>query len=736
MPVIFENNQIFSLSNKWYDYVLRVTPEGHLENIYFGKPVGSPLSTRHFNMLTERPLTSNYKGVKNLNLNDLPVEYPLYGRSDYRLPAFSGRNADGNSIFSFLYKSHSISSEKPKIGGLPSARGKGSESLTIILEDALLNLELHLYYTVYEDYGVLCKSASILNQSDKPITIDGMASSTLNFTAGQYDAMYLHGTWAREFNTERISIPTGRLTIDSTRGASSAARYPFLAIMDKDANEDYGDVYATTLMYSGNFAMSIEKNEFQNVRVLAGINPFDFKWQLKARSQFHTPEALHVYSSNGLTEMSHLWHHFIRERISPERFKKMPRPSYLNTWEACYFDLSSTKVLSLADKASEIGLDMLVLDDGWFEGRDDDTTSLGDWTADNRKIPETIPWLAGQVKAKGLKFGLWVEPEMVNPKSKLYQAHPDWVLQVPGRTSSLGRNQLTLDLSQGVVVDYLYDTLSKIFSCGDIDYVKWDMNRAMTEIGSTALQENQQGEVAHRYILGLYELLRRLTETYPKIIFENCASGGNRCDLGMLSMLTQTWTSDMCDPIGRLDIIHGASMLLPNEVLASYIGPSPNHQNGRVSSLRTRFLAGVLSAARGLSLNEVDINNNKEELKSYIAFIKASQKDMLGGQFYRLLKTDNEVCWQYNTADSSKIYLCYFHILSAPNLPFKKIKLKGLSPTDTFIMQDSSSMYKGDILMYNGIPLPHVSVFQEEADVTYMDKGDFSSHLFILRKDA
>ncbi len=732
MPVIVENNQIFSLSNKWFDYLLKVSKEGHIQHTYFGRKLASPFNAQVPHKLTLRPLTSDFEGVKNLNLNGLPLEYPLYGRSDYRLPAFSGRNADGNSVFSFLYKSHIISSHKPSLYGLPSAREGGSETLTLILEDTLLDLELKLHYTVYENYGVLAKSASITNNSAKPISIEGMASTALNFSSGDYDLMHLHGTWAREFNVERFSIPTGRFVVDSTRGASSAAHFPFIAIMEKEANEDYGQVYGTTLVYSGNFAMSVEKSEFQDVRVLAGINPFDFKWHLDAGESFSTPEALHVYSSNGLSEMSHLWHQFIRDRITPERFKKKPRPSYLNTWEACYFDVSSEKVLALGDRALEIGLDMIVLDDGWFEGRNDDTTSLGDWSEDKSKMSEGIPWLAAQVKAKGLKFGLWVEPEMVSPISNLYKQHPEWVIQVPGRKSSLGRHQLTLDLSQQAVVDYLYSTLSDLFSCGDIDYVKWDMNRAMTEIGSIGLPDNRQGEVAHRYILGLYDLISRLTDTYPNIIFENCASGGNRCDLGMLSFMTQTWTSDMCDPIGRLDIIHGASFLLPNEVLASYIGPSPNHQNGRITSLKTRFLAGVLSAARGLSLNETDLVNHKQELQKYTDFIKSSQKDMLGGHFYRLRKNDNEVCWQYKTADHSKIFVVYFHILSAPNLPFRQIKLKGLDAKASYKLNQES--YAGDQLMYSGITLPHVSVFQENDYVTYMDKGDFSSHLYIFKR--
>ncbi len=733
MPVHIENNEIFSLSNAWFSYVFKLTKEGLLQHIYYGPSLGPASQAQSAYRITDRAMTSVYEGVDFLNLNDLAMEYPLHGRSDYRYPALQGRNADGNAIFSFIYKSHKVTRSKPQLEGLPSAQGEGSETLIVVLEDSYLQLELHLFYTIYEDHGVLAKSARLINNSDKNIAIEGMASTTLNFTAGDYELLHLHGNWAREFNVERIPVPAGRFAIDSSKGTSSSAHYPFMILADKDANENNGIVYATTLMYSGNFSITTEKSEFQDIRIVAGINPFGFKWSLNPGQSFCTPEALHVFSDKGLGEMSYLWHQFIRAKITPTRFRDLKRPTYLNTWEAFYFDVDSEKILTLADVAKEIGLDMLVLDDGWFKGRNDDTSSLGDWVADPQKLPEGIPWLADQVSARGLRFGLWVEPEMVSPDSDLYRAHPEWVLQVPGRKSSLGRHQLTLDLSQSVVVDYLYETLANIFASAKIGYVKWDMNRAMTEVGSTALPAEQQGEVAHRYILGLYELLQRLTDSFPNIIFENCASGGNRCDLGMLSYMTQTWTSDMCDPIGRLTIINGASLLLPSEILAAYVGPSPNHQNGRVTSLKTRFLAGMFCAAKGFSLNLEDIVSDKEELIEYVNLMGGTQRDFIGGRFDRLIYTDNEVCWQYTTADKSKVYLCYFHILSAPNLPFKKVHMKNLESTGLYI-EESGGEYPGDVLMHSGWPLPYVTMFQNGVDQKYMTEGDFSSHLFVFRK--
>ena len=536
-------------------------------------------------------------------------------------------------------------------------------------------------------------------------------------------------------NEERVVMPQGKLVIDSTRGASSAVHSPFLAFMEKGTNEDFGEVYASTLVYSGNFALAAEKGEYQDVTIVTGINPFNFSWQLDPDQSFCTPEALHVYSKSGLSLMSKYWHSFVRDRISPARFKGEARPSYLNTWEACYFDVSEEKVLALADRAMDLGLDMLVLDDGWFAGRNDDTTSLGDWVADEEKFPKGIPYLAKEVKKKGLKFGLWFEPEMVNPQSQLYRDHPDWILHVPRRTSSLGRNQLTLDLSRQEVADYIFDQLSAILDCGDIDYVKWDMNRCMTEIGSLGLSPSRQGEVAHRYMLGLYALLKKITSRYPKILFENCASGGNRLDMGMMRYFPQTWTSDMCDPIGRLDIVHGASYLYPSDILAAYVGPSPNHQNGRVTSIESRYLAGVFCAARGFSLNIDELG--PDEIKSvdmYADFTKQTASDMLGGSFYRLVRHKNHVIWQYSTKDDAKVYVLYFNILSAANEPVRRVCLKDLDKHASYQLRQEGKSYRGDTLMHAGVELPTFSNKKEDG-VRLLPLGDFSAMLFTFFKD-
>lgn len=713
---------------------MRVTPEGFLQHIYYGSPLSNPLEVEpHFGR-TFRGTASTFEDQPYFSLNELPQEYPTFGRSDYRVPAFHGLNSHGNSVFSLHYKSHHIVAEKPVLTGLPSARGGESQTLIITMEDTLHGLEVDLSYTIWTDHGVLARSAKFRNCSDKAILLQNVYSTALNVPSSDYEILHLHGTWSREFNEERIKMPMGRIVIDSSRGTSSAAHNPFMVILEKGAGEDHGHIYATSLVYSGNFSISAEAGEFEDVRILAGINPIGFMWNLASGDNFSTPEALHVFSDKGLRTMSHRWHEFVRDKISPPQFRQASRPTYFNTWEAAYFDIDENKVLTLADKAQELSIDMLVVDDGWFQGRQNDMSSLGDWTPDEDRFPTGIASLAKKVKDKGLKFGLWFEPEMVSVNSRLFEQNPDWILHIPGRKPSLGRHQLTLDLSRDEVVAHIYKQMDVILSCGHIDYVKWDMNRNMTELGSAAWPANQQSEISHRYILGLYKLLERLTDRYPDILFENCASGGNRFDLGMLSYMPQGWVSDMCDPIGRLDIINGASYLYPLDVMAAYIGPSPNHQNGRMTSLQTRFHAGLFCAARGLSLNEEDIDLNKDELMSYMSLAKSTAQDMVGGRFDRLIKNNNEVCWQYQTHNKSRVYLLYFHILSSPNQPFKHIRLTGLDKKAEYRLNTDGKIYFGDALMSHGLMLPYVNMLHVDPNIQYMPQGDFSSSLFIFER--
>lgn len=727
----------FSLGNGSVSYIFRVSPEGILEHLYFGQYINpeNPLSAIPRRVF--RCTTVDFQGIDNYSLDDTPQEYPLYGTSDTRYPAFHAINGAGNSTNLLLYHSHEIVDAKPELNNLPSSRGaKGaSQTLLVTLRDEVTNLSVTLSYTIFKEHDVLARSVTICNEGDSSIELKNVMSSALDMPSGDYELLHLRGSWAREFEEERMPVPMGRFVIESSRGTSSNVHNPFLALMSRDTNQSHGDVYGTALMYSGNFSINVEKNEFESVRVTTGINPFNFKWTLNSGERFDCPEVLQVFSPHGLNGMSHIWHGFINQQISPPQYKDVPRPTYLNSWEAAYFDVNEDLVVSLAEKAKSLGLEMLVLDDGWFVSRDDDTTSLGDWFSDPEKFPNGVEAAGKRVKELGLKFGLWFEPEMVNKNSQLYRDHPDWLIHVPERTLSTGRYQHILDLSRADVVEYLFERLDSFLSSGVIDYVKWDMNRTMTEIGSAGLSPDQQLETPHRYMLGLYELVKRITDKHPNVLFENCASGGNRFDLGMLNYMSQGWVSDMSEPIGRLPIINGASHLFPLSVMASYIGPVPGHQNGRDVSIKTRAEVGFFCGARGLSLNVPDIDADEQELKFYTKLYKDTAHDVVAGDFYRIVYKQNEVVWQLISADQERVYLGYFHILSGPNLPFRRARLTGLDPSASYAFDGQE--YGGDSLMNLGLNLPYLDAMQHRPDWDYsnhMLKGDFVSRLIVLNR--
>lgn len=727
----------FSLGNGRISYVFRVSPEGILEHLYFGEYVDplnplSAVSRREF-----RCATVDFQGIDNYSLDDTPQEYPLYGNSDTRYPAFHAINGAGNSTNLLLYHSHEIVEQKPTLESLPSSRGaaQASQTLVVTLRDSVSQLSVQLFYSVFKHHDVIARSVVIGNDGDTSVVLKNAMSATLDLPSGDYELLHLRGSWAREFEEERMSVPMGRFVIESSRGTSSNVHNPFLALMSRGTNQTHGDVYGTALMYSGNFSINIEKNEFESVRVTTGINPFNFQWTLNPGETFACPEVLQVFSPQGLNGMSQIWHGFINQQVSPPEFQGVPRPTYLSSWEAAYFEVNEDMVVSLAQKAKSLGLEMLVLDDGWFVGRDDDTTSLGDWFSDPHKFPNGVEAAAKRVKNLGLKFGLWFEPEMVNKNSQLYREHPDWLIHVPDRVLSTGRHQYILDLSRAEVVEYLFDRIDSFLSSGMIDYVKWDMNRTMTEIGSAGLSPSRQLETPHRYMLGLYGLVKRITEKHSNVLFENCASGGNRFDLGLLNYMAQGWVSDMSEPVGRLPIINGASHLFPLSVLASYIGPVPGHQNGRDVSIRTRAEVGFFCAARGLSLSVADIDADEQELKCYIKLYKESSNDLVSGHFYRIVHTQNEVVWQLISADQKRVYLGYFHILSGPNLPFRRARLIALNAKATYAYD--GQVFGGDSLMNLGLNLPYLDAMQHRNDWDYsnhMLKGDFVSRLIVLNK--
>ena len=743
--ITVSDDRVFALQNAQVSHVLRVTEQGWLEHIHHGAPVREPDALPRA-VRTPRECEVVLEGQADVNLNALPQDYPAQGTSDFRRGALAGHSDTGGTLFSLRYSGHRVTDGKPALSPLPSARGDSAKTLSVDLADPLSGLEATLHYTIWPDHPVIARSVALRNAGADVLTLTRALSAALDLAPGDYDAVHLHGSWSREMSVERVPVPQGVFEVTSTRGTSSAAHAPFMAVVERGTTEEAGRVFATSLVYSGNHVFSVETGEFGDVRLMCGLAADGFAWRLEPGETFQTPEALMLYCEAGLRGMSEGWHDFVRAHILPERFATVPRPTYLNTWEAAYFDVDETRVLQLADSAVELGVDMLVLDDGWFGRRRDDTSSLGDWTPDPQRFPRGIPALARDVAAKGLRFGIWFEPEMANPDSDLLRAHPDWTLHQPGRTPSTGRNQLTLDLGRAEVRDYLFARIHAVLESGDVTYVKWDMNRAMSEVGSAVLLPERQRETAHRYMLGVYALLARLTEAFPDVLFENCASGGNRFDLGMLCFMPQSWTSDMVDPVGRKDIVSGASLFLPTDCMAAYVGPSPNHQNGRVSSLRTRYLAGVMCAAHGVSLNAGDIAASLPELQRFVAFSKATAAQRLGARFTRLVSRPNAAVWQMLSADRRHLWVLDLHVLSGSNQAVRRARLHGLEAGADYRLQDDAyglgdggavigpRLWGGDALMSAGLPLPQVTMDQRRAGVRYAPRGDFAAHLFVFER--
>ena len=727
-----EAGPVFTLRGDGFAYVFAVTPEGLLQHVHYGGDVPPAVASAGLWPRVSREASAWHEGHVHTSLNDLPQEYPAAGASDYRHCALDADSA-GVPVSTLLYRGHKERGGAPDLGHLPAAGGAGARTLTVTLADALTGLVADLHYTVWPDQGVLGRSVTLRNEGRATITLRRALSCCLSLPPGPYDALHLHGSWAHEFQAERLALPSAELVVRSARGTSSAAHHPFLALLTPDTSEEAGTVVALALAYSGNHRHTAERGEFGDARLSAGIDPESFAWRLEPGEVFHTPQAFSVWTESGLGGMSRAWHRFVRERVSPPRWKDRARPTYLNTWEACYFEVDEARVLRLADRAAALGLDMLALDDGWFEGRTGPTGGLGGWTADPERFPSGLASLARRVRDRGVLFGLWFEPEMVSPDSPLLAAHPDWALRVPGRTPSVGRFQLTLDLGQAAVQAHVYEILARHLRGGDIAYVKWDMNRPMTDVHSAALPPERQREAAHRYVLGLYAVLARLTAEFPDVLFEACASGGNRFDLGILSFCPQVWTSDMVDPIGRAAIVSGASLIYPTDVMAAYVGPSPNHQNGRRTSLDARFDAGALLAAQGISLSEAALEDEEARLQALFARAKASGTRRLGARFDRLLTSANETIWQQTSSDGAHVTVVDLHALARPNAARRRARLRGLDP-DAAYEDEGGRIWPASVLMQAGVPLPHVGLMGGEG--AFMPPGDFATARIELTRVA
>ena len=713
--MIIKNNNTFHLQGRNISYIMAVDSIGNLIHIHYGRK----LHDKDYDKTNTKYVNWAAYDENNITLENTQQEYPSYGHTDLRNPAYTVKNVDGNSISQLKYKDYTIKENYiPEIEGMPSLfiGNKSAQTLEITLEDKISGVEVVLSYSVFDDYDVILRNTRIHNISDSTIEIDSAYSANLDIAKGNYDLIYFSGGWGREREFCRSEIQQGaKIDISNARGGSGHTLNPFIMVSEHNADEDKGNVYGFSLIYSGNHSSMIECDQYGNIRVQQGINPFMFKWTLEKGESFVTPQCVMCYSENGIGGLSRELNDVYRTNLCRSKWADKDRPILINNWEATYFDFDEDKLLSIAKRAKEAGVELFVLDDGWFGTRNDDFSGLGDWTVNYDKLPSGIDGLAKKINDIGLKFGLWFEPEMVNPDSDLYRAHPDWAISVPNRISSLSRNQLILDLSRDDVCDYIITAVSDVLKSANIEYVKWDMNRPMTDMPYEGYN--------HKYTLGFYKIMDAITGAFPNILFEGCSGGGGRFDAGVLAYMPQIWTSDNSDAAARLKIQYATSMGYPVSAISAHVTAVPNHQNGRITSLKMR----ADTAYAGVFGYELDITKMSDtelaEIKKQVETDKKLRTLMRTGDFYRILSPyeTNYCSWEMVSKDKKEVFFYSAKIFSVANSHDIRIKLKGLDAEAKYMDTVTGEVYGGDELMYYGVEPKY-------------DMHDFASYTMMLNR--
>lgn len=706
-------NRLFTLETKGCSYQLKADEYGFVHHLYYGAPVGqADMSyTEYFADIGFSPNPAEWADRRTFSLDVVSQEYTGCGAGDFRVSCLSVQNADGSFSADLRYQGYELLEGKYAIPGMPASHAEASAAQTLILhlQDPVTKLEVDLLYGVFEDSDVIARSAVIRNGADTPVSLHRAASMCLDIPFGEWELIHFHGRHNGERQKERLPVMNGVQTVSSTRGASSHQHNPFVILAQPHAGEDAGECIGAMLVYSGSYRIDVERSQMGGTRIAAGVNDDRFCWTLAPGEAFHTPEVLLCRSGAGLGALSQAYHDFIMEHVCRGKFVHAPRPVLINNWEATYFDFDAKKILDIAAQAGELGVDMLVLDDGWFGGRVNDFTGLGDWFVNEEKLGCPLRELIDGVHGMGMKFGLWIEPEMVSPGTKLLAQHPDWALTVPGRAPTLGRSQLVLDMSRQDVVDDLYDCFAKILTENPIDYIKWDMNRHMTDVFSHALSAGRQGEVHHRYILGVYQLLERLTQGFPDVLFEGCSGGGGRFDAGMLYYHPQIWCSDDTDPIERLRIQYGTSFGYPVAAVGSHVSASPNHQTGRSTPIHTRAVV-AMSGTFGYELDlQLITPEEKEAVRQQTAAYKRLQPLIQHGLYFRLTDAMQDrvfTAWQFAARDAGRALLNVVVVAPQPTPRPMHVRLKGLDPLATYRETASGRTYTGAALMHGGYTLP------------------------------
>lgn len=705
-----EKDKAFKLRANNTDYMMKVCEEGYLAHVYYGNKVPDEDLT-YLLRLDESPFTPATNDRDRASFMDtLPFEYPCFGVGDYRESAFKIMDANGMSTCDLRYVSHKMYEGKPKLEGLPATfatEESGCSTLEITMYDKYANIEVVLIYTAFDKLDVITRSAVITNKGEKPFKITRALSACVDFDTDKMDMITLNGSWARERAVERCRLHHGKQLVDSCRGESSHQNNPFVALCDNNADEDKGEVFGFNFVYSGNFYAQAEVTQHKKTRFLMGINPLDFEWLLEKGESFTCPEVVMVHSDEGIGKMSRTFHDLYRNNLIRGEYKDKRRPILINNWEATYFNFDTDKLIDIAKEASKLGIEMLVMDDGWFGHRDSDNSSLGDWFVYEKKLKGGLKYLVDEVNKLGMKFGIWFEPEMISPDSELYKAHPDWAIQIKGRPLTLCREQYVLDYSRKEVRDYVYGMMKKILDSANIEYIKWDMNRQLTEVGSATLPAERQRELWHRYVLGVYDIMDRLTTDYPHILLENCSGGGARFDPGMLYYSPQIWCSDDTDATERLKIQHGTSMCYPCSAMGAHVSDCPNHTVGRNTPFKTRGHVAMVGTF-GYELDVTRIpQEDRDAIPAQIEEFNKFNKLVRTGDHYRIgnMFEDNTWdAWEFVAKDKSEALFEFVQVLGRPNERSRRIKLKGLE-ADAYYYEENEPDKKisGAALMNAGI---------------------------------
>ena len=713
MGIIYcEKDRTFTLQTKNTTYQMQVDRYGFLLHLYYGKKTDGCMDY----LLTyyDRGFSGNPYDAgedRTYSMDTLPQEFPCYGNGDFRSTAFAVENADGSMSCDLRYKSHKIFDGKYNLEGLPAvyASEQEAQTLEILMEDPVTGVKVVLLYGVLPAQDIITRSVSVKNESSGKIYLNKIESASLDFLYGDYELLTFYGRHAMERNVQRVPVVHGTQKIGSVRGTSSHQYNPMMILAEKETTEDKGNCYAMSFVYSGCFQGEVLKDQLNQTRMMLGLQEEAFRYPLETGEMFQAPEVILSYSSEGMNRLSQNLHHCIRQHICRGKYKEEIRPILINSWEAAYFDFTGDTIYELAKAAKEVDIDMLVMDDGWFGKRDDDNSGLGDWFVNEKKLGGTLGNLIKKINDLGVKFGIWIEPEMVSEDSDLYRKHPDWALTVPGRNPVRSRNQLVLDFSRKEVVDEIYDQICKVLDQGNIEYVKWDMNRSLMDVYSSVTRD--QGRVLHDYVLGLYDFLERLVQRYPNLLIEGCSGGGGRFDAGMMYYTPQIWCSDNTDAIDRLRIQYGTSFGYPVSVVGSHVSAVPNHQTGRKTPLHTRGVV-AMSGTFGYELNLMKLSEEeKQEIREQIAEYKSYAPIIQNGLYYRLSDpTTEEICaWEFVHTDEkeqSKVLLNIVMQVIHGNMTVNYVKLQGLEETAIYREEKSGKRYTGAALMYGGMPLP------------------------------